>query len=127
MKTTFKENRDFGLLVGAALIAIAAFRWYKHTSTTPWLAAVGLLLMLLALVCPQWLTWPRKGWEALGKVLGYVNTLVLLTLVYVVIVTPLGLIARLLGNDPLKLKTDPAADNYWKMIDNDQTQLKQQF
>jgi hypothetical protein len=127
MKTTVKENRDFGLLVGAAFMAIAFFRYYKNTTTTIWLPAIGLLLMLLALVLPQWLTWPRKGWEALGKVLGYINTLVLLTLVYVVIVTPFGRIGRLLGNDPLQLKTDPKADNYWKMIDNDQTQLEQQF
>lgn len=127
MKTRFKENRDFGLLVGAAFIVIALFRLYKQMLGAPWLAAVGLLLMLFALALPQWLTWPRKGWEALGKVLGYVNTLVLLTLVYAIIVTPFGLISRLLGNDPLKLKEDARADTYWKMIDNDQAQLEQQF
>ncbi len=127
MKTSLKENRDFGLLVGAALVVIALYKWYRHSLAMPWFAATGLILMLLALVWPQSLAWPRKGWEALGRVLGYVNTMVLLTLVYVVIVTPFGLLSRLLGNDPLRLKADPAADSYWKLIDNDQTQLEQQF
>ncbi len=127
MKTALKENRDFGLLVGAAFVVIALYKWYRHSLATPLLAAIGLMLMILALAWPQWLAWPRKGWEALGRVLGYVNTMLLLTLVYVLIVTPFGLISRLLGNDPLRLKADPAADSYWKTIDDDQTQLEQQF
>ncbi|WP_342644928.1 SxtJ family membrane protein [Mucilaginibacter sp. CSA2-8R] len=127
MKAPLKENRDLGLLVGAAFMVIALYKWHKHSLAMPWFAAISGVLIFSALIVPQWLTWPRKGWEALGKALGYINTLVLLTLVYVVIVTPFGLISRLLGNDPLKLKTGPTADNYWKMIDNDQTQLEQQF
>ncbi|PTQ97903.1 hypothetical protein C8P68_10362 [Mucilaginibacter yixingensis] len=129
MNTATKENRKFGLIVGGAFMALAAYRFYKMGHINPLLAGIGITLITAGLIVPQWLTRPRRGWEKLGEVLGYINTLVLLTLVYVFVVTPLALINRLLGNDPLKLKSSPQTDTYWEPNNNDgdKTQMNRQF
>jgi hypothetical protein len=53
------------------------------------------------------------AWDKIGYVLGIINTFVLLTLFYFVILTPLGLVMRLFGKDMLKLKRNKH-DTYWE-------------
>jgi hypothetical protein len=62
---------------------------------------VGSLLVLCGLAFPPVLRWPSKAWWALAQVLGYVMARVWLTVLFVVILAPIGLLWRLIGRDPL--------------------------
>ena|ERR1700744_5275472 len=109
-----KQNRKFGYVVGIALLVLAAFRIFIRHQDIWWiLAAIGVILLLLALVKPLWLNPLRLVWDKIGHVLGIINTYVLLTLFYFVILTPLGLIVRLFGKDILKLKRNKN-NTYWE-------------
>lgn len=48
-----------------------------------------------------------KGWLRIARAIGVVNTAVLLTILYWLVVVPLGVILRLLGKDPLRLRRGP--------------------
>jgi len=109
-----QQNRKFGYVVGIALLVLAAFRIFIRHQNAWWvLAAIAVILLLLALLTPLWLNPLRLVWDKIGHVLGIINTYVLLTLFYLVILTPLSLIMRLFGKDILKLKRNKN-NTYWE-------------
>lgn len=79
----------------------------------PWWLAAALLL--LAFTAPKLLYWPSRFWLAIASVLGWLNTRVLLALVFYLVVTPLGWLLRLLGK--LDYQAAPPAANstsFWR-------------
>ncbi len=66
-----------------------------------WLAGVGTVLALLGTFTPSVLRIPSRWWWRLSHALGWINTRVLLSLFFFVVLTPIGLLFRLLGRDPL--------------------------
>src|ERR1700712_953700 len=108
-----KQNRKFGYTVGIAFLVLAALRAlikHKYGFVLP---GIGVVLIILALLIPLWLNPLRIVWDKIGHVLGIINTYILLTLFYFVILTPLSLIMRLFGKDILKLKRNKR-DTYWE-------------
>lgn len=115
--TSRKALRSFGLLVGGVVLAIAAVvLWRKGWSpgTAVYvLSAIGGALVLLGATVPSALKPLYSAWMALAVVLGFIMTRVILTLVFYLIVTPIGLIMRAVGRDPLNRKLDADARSYW--------------
>jgi len=110
------EQRRFGLVVGPALCVLAALLWqWKHLTTAPTvLAGIGAGLVLAALVVPVVLVPVQRVWAAMAFVLGWINSRVLLTIVFFAVVTPTSLILRLLRRDPMRRRwRDPDAQSYW--------------
>ena len=94
-----------GLLLGARLGSM---------ETAAGLAGLGLALALLyyavrPLRLPMYLTWMR-----VTRPLGAALSLLLLAAIYFLVVTPIGLAARLFGRDELGRRFDPAAQSYWR-------------
>lgn len=114
------SDRGFGLTVGGILLLIAAVRALLHWSGVAgigWfelvLGAVGVALIGFGLVLPGSLGGLHRAWIKLGLVLFKVVNPVVLGVIYVTTVVPIGVVMRLLGHDPLKLKRDPKAESYW--------------
>lgn len=101
-KTHPKPERAFGLSVGTVLMLIAAFAvWRERYLTAEILGGVGAVLVVLGYLKPLWLYWPSKVWWRMALALGYVNARVILTVAFGVLLTPIGLIWRVLGKDPM--------------------------
>jgi hypothetical protein len=113
LSTTPRDLRKFALLVGGVFAAIGAWLLLKHKPAGPWFVGPGALLMLLGLAVPKILKPVYLGWMAMALVLGLVVSTVILTLFFFLVMTPIGLMARLLGKDFLSLKLDRAASSYW--------------
>jgi hypothetical protein len=95
-------ERSFGVSVGPVLLAIAAyFLWRGRIGGAATLGFVGALLFVLGLVRPILLKWPSAVWWRISRVLGYVNARVLLTIIFVLLFAPMGVLWRLTGRDPL--------------------------
>ncbi len=122
----YKQERQFGLLF-AAVFAIVAFwpLWSLRAPNLYWLGGAGAWLAL-ALLYPKVLVPPYKAWIAFGHVLGWLNARVILGVVFFLLVTPIGLIMRLLGKDLLCLRRSA---NYWVARDKplDPQSLRNQF
>ncbi len=115
-----KELRGFGITLGVAFIVLGLFlmwRASRHATETPSLSyifqGVGALIALLGIVAPALLYYPHKGWSFLGEKLAWINTRILLTLVFILFIIPLGLFFKLLGKDPLGQRYDRKATTYW--------------
>lgn len=115
---TKKALRSFGLVVGGVLALIAVFLYWRNgwtlTPVSTTLGGVGLALIALGLLVPLVLRSVYRVWMGLALVLGYIMTRVLLSIVYLFVVTPIGLLLRLFGKDLLDERLDPAAASYWK-------------
>jgi hypothetical protein len=109
-----KALRNFGLLVGAVLAAIGLFFfWRRSAEWGLYLAAAGGLLILVGLVVPRILRPLYFAWMAVGLTLGTIVTTVLLTVFFLLVITPVGLFFRLIGRDALHRKFDRQAASYW--------------
>jgi NADH:ubiquinone oxidoreductase subunit 5 (subunit L)/multisubunit Na+/H+ antiporter MnhA subunit len=107
---------SFALVVSLALLAIAAYQRWREAP--PWvvltLVAIAAVLSLLAAVAPSLLHPVYRGWMRVGEVLGWINTRILLTLVFFLVVTPIGLLMRLFGRSPI---TTARCDSYWTDVE----------
>ena len=98
----FKE-RSFGISVGTVLLLIAVFMiWRGRISGAQITGGIGAVLLLLGLTKPVLLKWPSAVWWRFAMVLGYVNARVILTIAFLILLTPIGLLWRVIGRDPLK-------------------------
>jgi hypothetical protein len=95
-------DRSFGVSVGGVLLAVAAFMWWRGRITgAAWSGAIGAVLLVLGLIAPRRLKWPSALWWRLTMALGYVNARVILTIAFLLVLTPIALVWRLIGRDPL--------------------------
>jgi hypothetical protein len=110
---TSKQLRSFGFTVGGIFALIALWPIVVRAEDPRWWAmVVAGCLLVPAVVFPKSLVWVYKGWMAIGHVLGWINTRIILGMIFYVIVTPIGMIRRWLGKDPMGRQLRPDLDSY---------------
>jgi hypothetical protein len=113
LKTGPRELRKFGLLVGAVFAILGLLFWIRGKAHYPWFLVPGVVLVLFGTTFSRALKPVYIVWMSLAIVLGFVVSNVLLIIFFFVVITPMGLAARLFGKDFLRLKLDRSASSYW--------------
>ena len=110
---TDAQARKSALLVAAVLSGIAAWNLYRgRTTVVVIFGALGAALAFAGLFVPAAARAFHTAWMRFAAALGHVNSRVLLTLVYYIVVAPYGLVSRLVGRDPLR-RRGRAGESYW--------------
>jgi Saxitoxin biosynthesis operon protein SxtJ len=110
---TNKQLRSFGFTVGGIFALIALWPLVVRAENPRWWAvALAAFFLVPAVLFPKSLAWVHKGWMALGHVLGWINTRIILGFVFYFIVTPTGMVRRWLGKDPMGRRLRPDLDSY---------------
>ena len=110
---TRADARKTALVVSAVLAAVAAWNLYRGRLAVVYVAGgISLALVAAGLFVPAVSVRFHTAWMRLAAVLGYVNSRVLLGLMYYGVFTPYGLVSRLAGRDPLGRRR-PKAESYW--------------
>jgi hypothetical protein len=111
----FRREREFGLIVGGILALLGCWWFYRHKfiPLAYYFIAGGSLGILFALLIPRALFYPRKAWMSLAEGMSYVMTTLILGIVFFLVVTPIGLIKRFFGWDPLRRRSLGEA-SYWE-------------
>lgn len=117
MRKSKKELRKFALTISIGIAAISAILLGRGQIAGIYLLSLSGLILLCALVAPFWLIPLEWTWMKFAHYLGNISTYVLLTLTYFLIITPLGLLLRILGKDLLALKRDKNRKSYWIPIE----------
>lgn len=108
-----KELRRFGLMVGTIFIVIAGWPVvWRGEAVRLWAIIPGVLLLVLGVSVPKVLKPVFKGWMTIGHALGWVNTRIILGVVFYGIITPMGVIMRLFGWDSMSRALTPSQDTY---------------
>jgi hypothetical protein len=113
LKTGARDLRKFGLTVGGVFALLGCWFWWRGKTLFPYFLFPGVLLILFGALVPRVLKLIYIGWMSLAFVLGFAVSTTLLTLFFYLIVTPIGLIARLVGRDFLNRKFDRHTATYW--------------
>jgi hypothetical protein len=100
---TNKELRQFGLLVGGVFLVIGIWPLvFRSEPFRLWAICLGGLLMIVGAILPRALGPIHQAWMWVGHILGWINTRILLGIVFYGLVTPIGIIFRLMGKDAMR-------------------------
>ncbi len=113
LKTGSKELRKFGLMVGGVFFVLGLLLLLNSRAAAQHLLGTGAVLAIVGAAFPPVLKPLYVAWMAVAFALGFVVSHVILTTFFFLVITPVGLIARLFGKDFLRLKLDPNARSYW--------------
>jgi hypothetical protein len=106
------------MAVGVGIVS--ALRIWRSRAGGPYLAARAALFFLRSgLAWPRALAPVERAWMALSRVLSMVMTYVILTIMFFLVITPIGLMLRLAGKDLLQVRADKKKDSYWVAVDPD--------
>jgi hypothetical protein len=112
-QVTTRQARKTALLVGGVLLAVAAWNYHRGRMTVVEIfGALGALLVVAGLFVPPAARAFHVGWMKFAHALGWVNSRVLLTILFYGVFAPYGFLSRILGRDPLGRRAE-AGDTYW--------------
>jgi hypothetical protein len=113
--------RKFGLTTGAIVAALfgVLLPWLFSFAYALWPWVFGAVLVVWALLAPRTLQPVHAGWMKFAQVMNWINTRVILSLLFYGIFTPLGMTMRLLGRDPMQRRLDKTLPTYRVKSHND--------
>jgi len=107
--------RRFGLTVGLVILCLGCFfLWRQRAAGWP-LISIGTVLVVAAGLAPSILKWVYGPWMIGALALGWVVTRILLTLVFFLVVTPVGFLQRLFGKRVIEVGWKADATSYWQL------------
>ena len=125
-KIKLPSNRNFGIVFSIVFLIISIWPLLSQNDIRIWSLVISGIFLILGLINSKLLLPLNKIWFKFGLMLGNFIAPIVMGIVYFMVVTPTGLIMRLLGKDLLNLKKNNK-DTYWIEKDNSNNDLKNQF
>jgi len=130
---TKTDLRKFGFIMGGmvALMFGGLFPWIfdKTAATWPiWPFIVMAVFWVLAIVIPESLRKVNEIWLKIGNVLGWINSRIILGIMFYLLIFPIGLILKIFGKDAMNRKLDSNSDTYRRIsTQRERTHLEKPF
>ena len=128
-KPSARELRWFAGLLIVFCGGVAGIWWRRsgQTAGPAWMMSVALVVGLVGLAFPAAIRWVYVVWMAAVWPIGWVVSHVLLAVIFFGVITPIGLILRAVGRDPMCKKLDRSAKSYWIARPTDDPDPQQYF
>ena len=108
-----KELRNFGLMVGGVFSVLGLWPMLLHGELPRvWAIVTGGSLIVLGILLPRALAHVHQGWMWIGHILGWINTRILLSLVFYGLITPIGIVFRMMRKDTMRQAFSEASPTY---------------
>jgi hypothetical protein len=111
------SDRSFGLVFAAVFAILAAYNGWHGGVIWPYCLAVAIGFLAVALIRPKSLALLNRLWTRLGLIMGMIVSPIILALMFFLVVTPVGVLMRLTGKDPLRLRPHSGTGSYWIVRD----------
>jgi len=110
---TRKQLRSFGLILGAGFCIIGTLPVvFRHASPHVWALVLSVFFALTGVLIPELLRHIHRVWMTAGNILGLINSKILLSLLFFLVVTPVRLFMSLTSRDPMNRKFDKKSESY---------------
>jgi multisubunit Na+/H+ antiporter MnhG subunit len=107
------EMRKFGLILGIAFGGLGSLAFLRARDSYVVLLALSAMFLVLGLFLPMILRPVHAVWMIAAEAIAWFMTRVILTIVFFVVVTPIGLLGRLFGKHFLDQQMENSRDTYW--------------
>ncbi len=125
-KRKLPSNRNFGVIFFLVFLLIALYPLTYDGEITKWSIAISLIFLILGLLNSKILTPLNNLWFKFGIILGKIISPLIMSIIFFLVVTPIGLLMRVLGKDLLNLKFNKNK-SYWIKKKGPESLMKNQF
>ena len=122
----FENNKSFGILFFIVFILVSLWPLKNGQDLRVWSLIISITFLFLGLLNSQILTPLKFVWIKFGYFLGNIISPIVMGVIYFFVLTPTGLIMRLLGKDILKLNKNKL-NTYWEKKSKNESTMKNQF
>jgi hypothetical protein len=116
MKADQQSDRAFGFTFAGLFFLITTVGWVFFDRLPYWALITAIVFTLLALVIPSVLMPLNQFWRWLGPKIAAINNTIVLGVVFYLFITPIGLMMRLFGRDPMHRSTKEKVATYWTAV-----------
>ena len=120
------SNKSFGIVFAVVFGLIAFWPLIKDNDIRLWSLIISIIFLFLGLINSKILTPLNKLWFKIGIFLGNFIAPIVMGIIFFLVVTPTGIIMKLLGKDLIKLKKNNEK-SYWIEKKNIKSSMKNQF
>ncbi len=107
------SERSFGIVFAVVFLVLGLWPLAAGAGVRLWAVGIAGGFLALGLGRPSLLAPLNRAWTRLGLHLGKITNLLVMGLLFYLVVTPLGIVLRVLGKDPLRLRLESGAKSYW--------------
>ena len=125
IKIKSKDNITFGILFFIFFLIIGLYPLKSDEVIRVWSVVLSLVLLIITIIKPNLFTFLNKFWIKLGILLGKIISPIVMGLVFFFVVTPIGILVRVLKKDVMGLKK--GASSYWINREDKVQTMKKQF
>ena len=126
-KTKMSSNRNFGIVFFFVFLIISLWPLINENPLRVWSIFVAIIFLILGLMNSKLLTPLNILWFKFGKLLGSIVSPIVMGIVFFVVITPIGLIMKIIGKDLLNNKYNNKIKSYWINRGKLKSTMKQQF
>jgi len=113
IKNSKTEFRKFGISLGGLGLVLGLYLLWKNKTWVSPILIISAFLLIIGIMIPNILKPFYFAWMTFATIIGWIMTRVILTVLFYIVVTPLGLILRMFGHRFLDLKIDSTRKSYW--------------
>ena len=125
IKINKKNNITFGILFFLFFLIIGFYPLKFDEAIRVWSVVLSLVLLIITIIKPNLFTFLNKFWIKFGILLGKIISPIVMGLVFFFVVTPIGILVRVLKKDVMGLKRE--ASSYWINREDKVQTMKKQF
>jgi len=120
------SNKSFGIVFSVVFLLIAIYPLTNGEDIRIWSGIISFIFLVLGLLNSRILTPLNRIWFKFGIYLGKIVSPLIMGIIFFFVVTPIGLIMRILGKDVLNLKYNKN-QSYWIEKNGPKSKMKNQF
>ena len=120
------SNKSFGIVFFIVFFIIALFPLINNSEIRVWAVIISLIFLILGLINSKILTPLNKAWFKFGIFLGKIISPLIMGIIFFLVVTPIGLLMKMLKKDLLNLKFNKHK-SYWIEKSEPKSKMKNQF
>ena len=126
-KIKISSNRNFGLVFFVVFLIVSLWPLIHGEPIRIWSTIISLFFLILGLMNSKLLTPLNQLWFKFGIILGAIVAPIVMGFIFFLVVTPIGLVMRIMGKDLLNKKYDKKKNTYWINRYKNMSSMKKQF
>jgi hypothetical protein len=120
------SNRSFGIVFFVVFLTISLFPLINEGNLGIWSLIISIIFLILGLINSNILTPLNKIWFKFGVILGQIVSPIVMCIIFFLVVTPIGILMRILKKDLLNLKIN-GNESYWIKKSEPKSKMRNQF